>query len=129
VISLLVYLFVALSIRDSNSTNPPDSLLPIVFAVLSVATLVGGIFIRRIRLARKKDSLEAMLRNYRTTLTVSLALSEAVGLYGFILYFIGSEMWVLVVFIGMALAAMVRVRPTMQDLTEYLASQLRQDEG
>ncbi|MEW5725286.1 MAG: hypothetical protein AB1896_19385 [Thermodesulfobacteriota bacterium] len=141
--SLVIYLVVAYVISQQTppeSDLPADSLqkpLLYVLALLGAGLIVLSHFVRRLLLRPKTGPAPAaqpgpgpivtpfpgqhpLVGKYLAALLVSLALCEAIGIFGLVLFFLGRDMMTLYVFIAVSAAAMVYHRPKEEELSEFL---------
>lgn len=137
VLSLFVYLMVCHQFGDEirKSLNPDirlDRMRHILF-VVTAGELVLIYLVRRGMvptplLAAGRTYLKAavptvqpgILARYTTALIISLALSESIGLYGLVLYFLGDTLQVLYTFVGISAAAMFYFRPKKVELEGFV---------
>ena len=139
-LSLFMYVLICHFVGDqvrqhSHPTVSLDLLRNILYAV-SAAELVISFFLRKLALTvRSSASRQAgtgglppatqttAVGKYTVSMIIALALSEAIGIYGLILYFIGDTFQTLYTFIGIAVIAVIFYRPKREDvetLTEHL---------
>jgi len=96
---------------------------------VAIATLLLTHFFRRVMFAGRSrgplaKSLESgiqsnqppFLATYTTTLIISLALSESIGIYGFVLFLLGDDFQTLYIFMGISALAMYFYRPKWEEL-------------
>jgi hypothetical protein len=62
------------------------------------------------------------LGKYTTAVMVSLALSESIGIYGLVLFFLGSTIQTLYLFMVISACAMIFFRPKKEELAELAIS-------
>jgi len=127
--SLLPYLIIGMVLPVGND-QPAEGLdliekvLSLFAAVCFIATIVVPKKLMASQWIPDKggDRFATVLKRYRIALIVSLALGEAVGLFGLVLYVMGSEKMVLYVFLSVAGIALLRLRPSEKALVEYVES-------
>ena len=68
------------------------------------------------------------IAQYATAVIVSLALSESIGIYGFVLFLLGGGFKTLYTFIGISAVAMVFYRPKREEM-EKLAMAYKKQAG
>jgi len=56
------------------------------------------------------------IAKYATAMVVSLALSESIGIYGFVLFLLGDNFRTLYIFVGISALAMLFYRPKREEL-------------
>ncbi|HVP76388.1 MAG TPA: hypothetical protein VMV04_00690 [Thermodesulfobacteriota bacterium] len=125
-ISLAVYLFVA--IRVATNVQPSISvemftILRAVFYVMAIATLIAAKYVRKLimsgrsQVSQPAQALEQLtLQKYSAATIVALALSESIGVYGLILFFLGKNSTDLYLLILVSAAAMVIYRPRRDEM-------------
>jgi len=108
-----------------HSKQPPNPTLRFLFAGLGVISLVAMTFVRRVVVAGNLGSLDQSrggaplpppLAAYQNVVIMSLAVAEAVGLYGLTLFFLGFPVRVLYEFVALACVAMVVFLPKSEEL-------------
>jgi len=122
VASLMIYVGIALVIEREPTES--IALMTIALAACSLAVLITIPVLRKIILNRKVPDagLTTLIAQYRTAMIVSLGLSEAVGLFGFVLYILGQDAMTLAVFVGIALLAQLSIRPSRESLEAYVST-------
>ena len=117
--SLFIYVFIAHQFGEGmrRTANPdfPTGLFKNILYVVVAVTLFLTYFLRKLTLAGRfigsKDKLfkptsvsdqPPLIHRYTTAVIVSLALSESIGIYGFILFFFGDNFLTLYTFIGIS---------------------------
>jgi hypothetical protein len=142
--SLLVYVFICNQFGEEIRRNMGDyfpvPLLRNVFYVITIITLFLTHFLKKRMLSgtSRSSSPNALppvlhsnrptfLAKYTTALIVSLALSESIGIYGFVLFLLGDSFKTLYIFIGISALAIYFHRPKKEEL-EALASAMQTDE-
>ena len=133
--SLLIYVFICHQFGEEiRRTVRPDSSLVqiknILYGVV-VVTLFLTHFLRRLMLKGRFRGAEArrltptlspsqppFLVKYITVVVVSLALSESIGIYGLILFFLGDNFQTLYIFISISALALFYYRPRIEELEQ-----------
>ncbi len=125
--SLFMYLVVGLYTR--NTINIPmekdvlDKLRLALYAA-SFVTLTATRSIRKFILNRKPGIISRttvppknpVIARYTTAMVIALALSESIGIYGLILFFMGKNAKDLSLFLLVAAAAMISYRPREEEI-------------
>lgn len=124
--SLVLYLFVGLYAGPevNVSMNAKDfHLLRIVLYSIAGIMLFATGHIRRLVLAGKDEaegetrtSQHPVFQKYTTAMIVSLALSEAVGIFGLVLFFIGKNEMDLYLLLAVSAVAIYIYRPKIEEL-------------
>lgn len=131
--SLFIYVFICHQfgdeIRRTVSLNIPLDLVRNVLYGVAISTLILTHFLRKFMLAGRSGGSGQMSLNppsrsaqsspigkYATTMVVSLALSESIGVYGLVLFFLGGNFLTLYIFIGISAMAMFLYRPKREEL-------------
>ena len=135
--SLFIYVFVChhfgAVIPENARPNIPLDLIRNVLYGVAILTLIGTRFLRKFMLAaRPGGSVPTSLKpaspsdpsshtaKYAAAMLVSLALSESIGIYGLVLFFLGGNFRTLYIFIGISALAIFLYRPKKEEL-EMLA--------
>jgi hypothetical protein len=131
--SLFIYVFICHvvaegSFRHEISGIPLDMIRNILFGV-SIIVLVFAYFIRRRIVAVKLSSsinvpsgpasprnLAQFLPKYTAVMLISWALSEAVGIFGLVLFLAGDSFQNLYLFIGVSAIALIYFRPKKEEI-------------
>jgi hypothetical protein len=140
--SLFIYLFVGLYIKDTLRITMDNTLIATlrnVLYVVSFITLIATRFIRKFVLSGKGKSTlinanqssyqsdqPPALARYTSAMVVSLAMTESIGIYGLVLFFLGKNQVDLYLFILISAATMLIYRPKRDEivsLTEELNKQ------
>jgi F0F1-type ATP synthase membrane subunit c/vacuolar-type H+-ATPase subunit K len=120
--------------RNTNPDIPVDRMRKILFLVAAV-TLFIAYYLRTFMLSGRIKSLGITLTGsgiftskqpphitkYTTAMIISLALSESIGIYGLLLFFLGDSFNTLYTFIGVSAIAMYFFRPKGYEI-EMLAN-------
>ncbi|MCM2264208.1 MAG: hypothetical protein NDI73_03340 [Desulfuromonadales bacterium] len=125
--SLVVYLLVAMQVGDTVKVSMEPKVVEIlrgVFYVFSFVILFVTKFIRKMVLSAKGRSANRpaqslshpVLQKYITSMMISLALSESIGIFGFVLFLLGKNALDLYVLIAISAAAMFIYRPKKDEL-------------
>lgn len=135
-ISLFIYLFVGLYMEDKISIPMEKDILDLlrnVLYVVSLVTLIATKYIRKFVLSGKEpgdvkkvypqpvlNTQHAALARYTTAMIIALALSESIGIYGLILFFLGKQHLDLYLLISISAAAMLYYRPNKDELISMI---------
>lgn len=100
-VSLLVYLFVGLQVGADMRIEMADDTLAVIRPALYGAAFLTPILIRYIRkyllapkgpsIIQNRTSQHPILQRYTIAMVVTWALSESIGIYGFILFLLGKN--------------------------------------
>jgi hypothetical protein len=129
-VSLIMYVVVIpLFLRDSTIAFPAEAYpeLRMLMYGLGFATLVFSWFIRRMLLAVKNKPKQTQsrqhpaLQRYTTAMIVALAMTEAIGIYGLILYLLGKNQIDLYLLTALAAAAMTLYFPRKEEVSNLAA--------
>jgi hypothetical protein len=140
--SLLMYVFIChqpgVGFKGVGGSDFPIGLLRNIFFGAGAAAWLMAFFMRRSMLSvragiSKPKPVERMVKwdappciaKYATAVIVSLALSESIGIYGFVLFLLGGVFKTLYTFIGISALAMVFYRPKREEI-EKLAMAYKQ---
>lgn len=125
-VSLLMYVIVIpLFLRDSTIDFPREAYpdLRMFMYGLAFATVVCSWFVRRLLLAAKlpakptQSRQHPALQRYTTAMIVALAMSEAIGIYGLILYLLGKNQTDLYLLTALSAAAMTLYFPRKEEVS------------
>jgi len=138
--SLMLYVLVALQIKSSaHTTFSPEAYntLRLILFGLAFVTLVVTWYVRKHLLSAKVAAKAAKTANaadaanaakstphhpavarYTTIMITAMGLSEAIGIYGFILYILGKNQIDLYLLTALSAAAMTLYYPKRQDIVE-----------
>ena len=124
--SLAVYLFVAIQVGTKVQSSINEETLGILRTALyamAFAILIAMRYIRKLIMSGKSQvsqSAQALehlaLQKYSAATIVALAMSESIGIYGLILFFLGKNSTDLYVLILISAAAMVIYRPRKDEM-------------
>lgn len=144
-VSLLMYVFIChqpgVGFKNVGGSVFPIGLLRNIFFGAGAAAWLMAFFMRRSMLSvragiSKPKPVERMVKwdappyiaKYATAVIVSLALSESIGIYGFVLFLLGGGFKTLYTFIGISAVAMVFYRPKREEV-ERLAMAYKKQAG
>jgi hypothetical protein len=137
IVSLFVYLFVGLYIKDTVEIKIEEDVIKTLRAVLYIISFFTLILTRYIKklVLKSKGSVQTEMSNiqspalarYTTALIISLALSESIGIYGLILVLLGKNTTDLYFLIGLSLAAMIYHRPNKEEVINITMEMKRRD--
>lgn len=134
--SLAIYLFVGL-LAETRVQVPMDkdtfALIKKVLYVMAFATLIATGYIRKLFLSAKIQyrpptgtSRHPVLQKYTSATILALALSESIGIYGLILFFIWKNTLDLCLLILISAAAIFIYRPREEEVIK-LAQEGREE--
>jgi F0F1-type ATP synthase membrane subunit c/vacuolar-type H+-ATPase subunit K len=131
-LSLLVYLVVGLAVADEIDISIEESVFQTIRSVLyvvSFVTLIATKFIRKIVLSGKgqgnitgayqqsdQKTASPLLAKYTTAMIIALAMSESIGVYGLVLFFLGKNQFDLYLLIMVSAGAMLYYRPKKEEI-------------
>ena len=124
VASLLVYIFIAPMMLETSQVNfPPEAYDTLRKALYSIAfvTLAVTWFFRRMLLAasapkQTKSRQHPAIQRYTTAMIIALAMSEAIGIYGLILFLLGKNQVDLYLLTALSAAAMTLYFPRREEV-------------
>jgi hypothetical protein len=124
--SLAVYLFVAIWVGTNVQPSINEStfgILRTVLYVMAIAILIATRYVRKLIMSGKSQVSQPMqawehlaLQKYSAATIVALAMSESIGVYGLILFFLGKNSTELCLLILVSAAAMVIYRPRKDEM-------------
>lgn len=140
-ISLCIYIFICHLLENQISQNlntslPLDPIKYILF-IVAFAELVISYFLRRYLLTSgiaglsspinspHSSAQSSYLGRYSVAMIIALAISESIGIYGLVLFFLGASFQTLYTFIGISGIAIVFYRPKKDEIIT-LANQFHQ---
>lgn len=135
-VSLLMYVIVIpLFLRDSTIDFPREAYpdLRMFMYGLAFTTVVCSWFVRRLLLAAKlpakptQSRQHPALQRYTTAMIVALAMSEAIGIYGLILYLLGKNQTDLYLLTALSAAAMTLYFPRKEEVSSLATRFDRKD--
>jgi F0F1-type ATP synthase membrane subunit c/vacuolar-type H+-ATPase subunit K len=124
-VSLLMYIFIAPMILETSQVNfPPDAYATLRMSLYGVAfaTLAATWFVRKIILTAKsaprqtKSRQHPAIQRYTTAMIIALAMSEAIGIYGLILFLLGKNQFDLYLLTALSAAAMTLYFPKKEEV-------------
>jgi hypothetical protein len=136
--SLFIYIIVCHAVADGSFRNeisgiPLDLIKNILFGVSIIVLLLAYFIRRRIVSVKQANSinrpsssasplnLAQFLPKYTVAILISCALSEAVGIFGLMLFLAGDSFQNLYLFIGVSAIALIYFRPKKEEI-EKMAS-------
>ena len=131
--SLFLFVFLALSIGKVDPEASMTDVLVVASAVISVVLVFVAFYSRKYILAGKLvapteiDDLNRRFNHFRTAMIVSMALYQAIGLFGFMIYMALGNRPALFIFIAAAVVLQLSVRPDRDKLAEYVAARRSPD--
>jgi uncharacterized integral membrane protein len=145
-LSLLMYIFIChqpgIGFKGVGGSDFPLGLLRNILFGVGVATWLLAYFMRRSMLSvragiTKQKPVERMVKwdgppfiaKYVTAVIVSLALSESIGIYGFVLFLLGDGFQTLYTFIAVSALAMIFYRPKREELEKLAMSYKKRDQS
>jgi predicted Zn finger-like uncharacterized protein len=118
-LSLVVYVLICHLFKDDlwGVVDMGDMLNMLKYVLFAVALVEFVIiyFMRKLILTSTQTTQHAT-DQYTTAVIVSLALAESIGIYGLVLFFLGSDFTTLYIFNALAASAMIIYRPKMDEL-------------
>jgi hypothetical protein len=137
-VSLFIYVFVChffgAEIRANAGPDFPIGLFKKILYVVALFTFAIAYFLRRLMLSGRIASSQGSivkpatpsdqppyLAKYTIAVVVSLALSESIGIYGLVLFFLGQDFQTLYTFIAISALAMIFFRPKMEELERLVS--------
>ncbi len=134
--SLAIYLFVGIQVGtnvQSSMNEDTFSILRTVLYALAFAILIATRYIRKLifsgksQVGRPAQVLKhPALQKYSAATIVALVMSESIGIYGLVLFFLGKDSTDLYLLILISAAAMVMYRPK-KDAMINLVQESRED--
>ncbi len=125
-VSLAIYLFVAFRVgtKVQSSINEETlGILRMVLYAIACAILIATRYIRKFIMSGKNQvsqpalaSEHLALQKYSAATIVALAMSESIGIYGLILFFLGKSSTDLYLLILISAAAMIMYRPRKDEM-------------
>lgn len=109
------------SIRQGVSGSMPLDMIRNVLFGVSVAELMVVQYIRKLMLQFSRGTAQqAVAQRYSTASIISYAISESIGIYGLVLYFLGDDVQYLYVLMGISALAIFYYRPRYEVLEELV---------
>jgi hypothetical protein len=129
-ISLAVYLFVGLQFVEEVQIAIDAETLTVLRSTLYVIafiTLFITGYVKKLLLSKKRSSIQAtqndrsiarhaLIQKYATAMMVALAMTETIGVYGFVLFLLGKDVLDLYLFILVSAATMFAYRPNRDEI-------------
>lgn len=127
--SLIIYLVVCIFLNEVYQTpvgeNFPIATLKNAFYVVSLVILVSIRFLRNKLMPEKGNRSENRINyyigKYTVAILVSSALSEFIGMFGLVLFFLSKNFADLYIFLALSAAAMIFYRPKKSELVELMS--------
>jgi hypothetical protein len=143
--SLLIYIFLCYQLgegfKGSGGTELFVALLRKILFGVAAAELIMAYYLRRFMLKGQSSATGAhvvrgsatlnqppFVGHYSAVVIISLAFSESIGIYGFVLFVFGGGFKTLYTFIGISALAMVFYRPKREEM-EKLAMAYNKQAG
>ncbi len=136
--SLGIYLFVGILVganAQSSVSEDTFGILRTVLYAMAFAILIATRYIRKLIMSGKRQvsqpaqALEHLaLQKYSAATIVALAMTESIGIYGLILFFLGKNSTDLYLLILISAAAMVMHRPRKDEMFNLVQAS-REDSG
>jgi hypothetical protein len=137
ILSLFVYVKIGPLLEPNTLFLPGDDyfiyILKISLYCISAVLLASSLYVRHLIMTRKSENQESMyiqraektnshpaVIKYGTAVTISLAFSESVGIFGFVLFLVSHDFQALYTFTAISAIAMIYHRPRMQELQEVV---------
>jgi hypothetical protein len=128
--SLVIYLFVSLQVKENLQTSMNAAAFTTFKSILygiAAITLVITRFVRKFILSSKGGNNQTVqsgkvltqhpaLSKYTIAMLVSLAMTESIGIYGLVLFFLGKNTMDLYLLIAISGVAMFFYRPNKEDI-------------
>jgi F0F1-type ATP synthase membrane subunit c/vacuolar-type H+-ATPase subunit K len=125
-VSLAIYLFVGLQVATNlqvSLNKDTFAVLKWVFYALAFVTLIITRYIRRLILSARGQNRPAtqryqhpVIQKYATAMIIAWALSESIGIYGLVLFFLGKNTTDLYLLILISAAAMLMYPPSKDEI-------------
>ncbi len=134
--SLGIYLFVGIQVGtnvQSSINEDTFGILRTVLYAMAFAILIATRYIRKLIMSGKNQVSQPVqvlkhpaLQKYSAATIVALAMSEGIGIYGLVLFFLGKNSTDLYLLILISAAAMVMYRPRKDEMLN-LVQESRED--
>ena len=126
---LIIYLGICMFINESYQIpvgeNFPITTLKNAFYVVSIIILFGIKFIRNKLIPEKgnrsENRVQYYIDKYKVAVIVSSTLSECIGIFGLVLFFLSKNFNDLYILLAISAAAMIFYRPKKSELTELMS--------
>ena len=108
-------------IKADMEADIPLELMKNILLGISAAEIVMAYFIRRIMLTPRKplEAYQMKERYAAAAVLVSLAISESIGIYGLLLFFIGEEISAFYTFIAISATAIIFYCPKADEFERF----------
>lgn len=113
-VSLFIYCAIGLIVRSTGQTADNTNILPTLIPMLMGIAFIDTILV----LFLVKKLIKG--KNFFTFLVVRLALSEAIGIFGLVLYFLGADLAVFLGFLIWSLILMIICFPSKAAHDKYM---------
>lgn len=144
--SLVIYIIVCHVLGEgfmsAEGSDLPIGLLRKILAVIAVVVVLVAYFMRRSILSGKNRIPQPtpvertagwntipFVAQYVSSVIVSLAMSESIGIYGFVLFILGDSFQTLYTFIAVSALAMFFYRPKSDELGKLSLIYKKQDQS
>lgn len=124
--SLAIYVFVGLLVKTTLPTSMDENTFAVlkrILYALAVVILIITKYIKNLILNSKvqirqtpRISRHSVLQKYTIAMVVTWALSESIGIYGLVLFFLGKNTMDLYVLISISAVAMAIYRPRKDEI-------------
>lgn len=138
ILCLVVYVKIGPLLEPNTIFLPEDDFLIHIFKIslycISAALLASSLYVRHLIMTRKSENQELIyiqraektnshpaVIKYGIAVTISLAISESVGVFGFVLFLASHDFQALYTFTAISAIAMIYHRPKMQELQEVVS--------
>ncbi len=126
-ISLLTLVVICHIYTDTIQIKMEESdriVLRTILYVLAILTFPAMKFMRHVllRLNQRSESERPAKLRYLTTIIISMAVAESMGIYGFIMYTLGDSFNTLYIFVGLSALAMFLYKPDMNEYRQLVES-------
>jgi hypothetical protein len=144
--SLLIYIFIShqlgVGFKSAEGSDVPIELLKKIFYGVAAVALVASYYVRKSMLKGRSSAAGAhivgglatmnqppFVGHYTAVVIVSLAFSESIGIYGFVLFLLGDGFQTLYTFMVVSALAMVFYRPKREELERLAMAYKKRDES
>jgi hypothetical protein len=141
--SLFIYIFICLQLGEgfmgTERSEVPIDVIRNIFFVVAAAELILTYYLRRFMLKERSTVAGAhgvrgpatlnqppFVGHYSSVVIISLAFSESIGIYGFVLFLLGAGFKTLYIFIAVSALAMVFYRPKREEMEKLAMSYKKQ---
>ena len=125
IVSLAIYAVIGSIAGDLIKKNAeiPLDMFKNVFYIISIVELGAAYYIRKLIIKPGlKITQDTAVQKYFIVSLITFALSESIGLYGLVLYFLGSEIFDMYIFMIISVAALFFFQPSFDDMEDYVMS-------